>query len=270
MKYTTLPHTDIKVSKINLGTMTFGQQNTEAEGHQQMDYALERGVNFFDTAEMYSVPAREETYGSTEKIIGTWFKKSGNRDKVVLATKIAALLAFSAMKNNDLVGAIFFADGVEKYIPAKKGKAHILFILRMILSSTASKGTATQVGKALQGFIQSQKKRCLAFIISDFYTNNFQTELNIAAKKHELIGVHIYDNIEVQLPAIGLLPVQDAESGVQSFIIADKKNSASQKEKFIGHQKNIAQQFSKANAALLSIGTHQDFVNTLIQFFATR
>ncbi|TDO95445.1 aldo/keto reductase [Flavobacterium sp. 245] len=89
MIYTTLPNTDIKVSKINLGTMTFGQQNTEAEGHAQMDYALERGVNFFDTAEMYSVPASEATYGSTEKIIGTWFKKSGNRDKVVLASKIA-------------------------------------------------------------------------------------------------------------------------------------------------------------------------------------
>jgi len=69
--------------------MTFGQQNTEAEGHEQMDYALERGVNFFDTAEMYSVPANEATYGSTEKIIGTWFKKSGNRDKVILASKIA-------------------------------------------------------------------------------------------------------------------------------------------------------------------------------------
>lgn len=69
--------------------MTFGQQNTEAEGHEQMDYALERGINFFDTAEMYSVPASEATYGSTEKIIGTWFKKSGNRDKVVLASKIA-------------------------------------------------------------------------------------------------------------------------------------------------------------------------------------
>lgn len=89
MKYTTIPNTDTKVSKINLGTMTFGQQNTEAEGHAQMDYALEKGVNFFDTAEMYSVPAKEETYGSTEKIIGTWFKKTGNREKIVLATKIA-------------------------------------------------------------------------------------------------------------------------------------------------------------------------------------
>ncbi|WP_310377311.1 aldo/keto reductase [Flavobacterium sp.] len=89
MKYTTLPNTDIKISKICLGTMTFGEQNTEAEGHAQMDYALEKGINFFDTAEMYSVPARQETYGSTEKIIGTWFKKTGKREEIILASKIA-------------------------------------------------------------------------------------------------------------------------------------------------------------------------------------
>jgi len=89
MKYTTLPNTDLKISKICLGTMTFGQQNTESEGHAQMDYAFEKGINFFDTAEMYSVPARQETYGSTEKIIGTWFKKTGKREEIVLASKIA-------------------------------------------------------------------------------------------------------------------------------------------------------------------------------------
>ncbi|WP_010227521.1 aldo/keto reductase [Gillisia marina] len=89
MKYTTLPNSDIKVSKICLGSMTWGQQNTEAEGHAQLDYALDQGVNFIDTAEMYSVPANKDTQGSTEKIIGSWFKKTGNRDKVVLATKIA-------------------------------------------------------------------------------------------------------------------------------------------------------------------------------------
>lgn len=89
MKYTKLPNTDIKVSKICLGTMTWGNQNTEVDGHEQMDYALEQGVNFWDTAELYSVPATPETYGATEKIIGSWFKKTGNRDKVVLASKIA-------------------------------------------------------------------------------------------------------------------------------------------------------------------------------------
>jgi aryl-alcohol dehydrogenase-like predicted oxidoreductase len=89
MKYTTLPNTDINVSKICLGTMTFGQQNTESDGHAQMDYALEKGVNFFDTAEMYSIPSKKETYGSTERIIGTWLKKTGKRNEIVLASKIA-------------------------------------------------------------------------------------------------------------------------------------------------------------------------------------
>ncbi|MDT7831175.1 NADP(H)-dependent aldo-keto reductase [Flavobacteriaceae bacterium S356] len=96
MKYTTIPNTDIKVSKICLGTMTFGEQNSEAEGHEQMDYALANGVNFFDTAELYSVPARAETYGATEKIIGTWLKKTGNRDKVVIASKIAGAGPYTA------------------------------------------------------------------------------------------------------------------------------------------------------------------------------
>ncbi|GAB1308241.1 NADP(H)-dependent aldo-keto reductase [Urechidicola sp. KH5] len=95
MKYTNLPHTNIKVSKICLGTMTWGEQNTETQGHEQMDYALDQGVNFFDTAELYSVPARKETYGATEKIIGTWFKASGNRDKVVLASKICGPGAYT-------------------------------------------------------------------------------------------------------------------------------------------------------------------------------
>lgn len=89
MKYTTLPKTDIKVSKICLGTMTWGNQNSQDEGFQQMDLALEKGVNFFDVAELYPVPAEEKTYAETERIIGRWFKKTGNRDNIVLATKIA-------------------------------------------------------------------------------------------------------------------------------------------------------------------------------------
>lgn len=88
MKYTTLPNTDLNVSKICLGTMTYGRQNTESEAYQQMDYALAQGVNFFDTAEMYAVPFTKETQGLTEQYIGNWFAKTGNRNKVVLASKI--------------------------------------------------------------------------------------------------------------------------------------------------------------------------------------
>lgn len=112
MKYTNLPGTQTKVSKICLGTMTWGEQNTELEGHEQMDYALEKGVNFFDVAELYPVPARAETYGRTEEIIGTWFQKTKNRDKVVLASKIAGGGPYTAhireggFKKNDIANAI--------------------------------------------------------------------------------------------------------------------------------------------------------------------
>jgi len=95
MIYTTLPHTTLEVSKICLGTMTWGRQNTEAEGHEQMDYAVEQGINFFDTAELYPIPAHPDRYALTEKIIGNWFKKTGKRDKIVLASKIAGKAAFT-------------------------------------------------------------------------------------------------------------------------------------------------------------------------------
>ena len=96
MKYTTLPHSDIRVSKICLGTMTWGNQNTQAEGFEQMDYSLEKGINFFDTAELYPVPASADTYADTERIIGNWFSSRNNREQVVLATKIAGPGAYTA------------------------------------------------------------------------------------------------------------------------------------------------------------------------------
>lgn len=95
MNFSNLPHTDIEVSKICLGTMTWGKQNTEAEGHEQMDYAVDKGINFFDTAELYPIPAHHDRLSVTEKIIGTWFKKNNNRDKIVLGTKIAGKAEFT-------------------------------------------------------------------------------------------------------------------------------------------------------------------------------
>jgi aryl-alcohol dehydrogenase-like predicted oxidoreductase len=101
LDYRKLGRTDISVSSICLGTMTWGEQNTEAEGHAQLDYALERGINFIDTAETYSIPPRAETQGSTERIIGTWLKARGNRDKVILATKVAGRGAMNWLRPND-------------------------------------------------------------------------------------------------------------------------------------------------------------------------
>ena len=101
MRYKKLGHTDIDVSLICLGTMTWGEQNTEADGHEQMDYAVDQGINFFDTAEMYSVPVRPETQGSTERIIGSWFEKTGKRKDIILASKIAGPSAFSTHVRTD-------------------------------------------------------------------------------------------------------------------------------------------------------------------------
>ncbi|MEM1339685.1 MAG: aldo/keto reductase [Bacteroidota bacterium] len=95
MKYAFIPNTNLRVSKICLGTMTWGRQNTEEEGHEQMDYALEQGINFFDTAELYPIPPKKELYALTEEFIGSWFTKTGNRDKIILATKIAGRADFT-------------------------------------------------------------------------------------------------------------------------------------------------------------------------------
>ncbi|WP_298322804.1 aldo/keto reductase [uncultured Dokdonia sp.] len=115
MKYTTIPNTDIKVSKICLGSMTWGRQNTEAEGHEQMDYALTQGVNFIDTAEMYSVPFQEKTYGETEKVIGTWLAKNKNRDQIVLASKITGPSpTFASVRDNLGFSKEAIDDGLHK------------------------------------------------------------------------------------------------------------------------------------------------------------
>ncbi len=114
MKYTTLPQTDIKVSKLCLGTMTWGNQNTQAEGHEQMDYAVDQGINFFDTAELYPVPAEQSTYAETERIIGNWFQKTGNRDKIVLASKIAGPGDYTAHIRTNGFSPEALVDGVNQ------------------------------------------------------------------------------------------------------------------------------------------------------------
>ena len=114
MKYTTLPNTDIKVSKICLGSMTWGEQNTEKDGHEQLDYAISQGVNFIDTAELYAVPARIETQGKTEEIIGSWLKKNNNRDQVVIATKIVGPREFVKHIRTGGFTKAEFADAIHK------------------------------------------------------------------------------------------------------------------------------------------------------------
>ena len=194
MKYTTLPNTDVKVSKICLGTMTFGQQNTEAEGHSQLDFSFEKGINFIDTAEMYSVPARQETYGSTEEIIGTWFKKSGKRDEVVLASKIAGpnpLFTYMRDKNDFSPASIKFAldqslkrlqtdyiDLYQLHWPERKTNTFGQRGFKII--EEGWEDNIQQVLETLQGFIQEGKIKNIA-IGND--ANELHNRKNIAPRK---------------------------------------------------------------------------------------
>jgi aryl-alcohol dehydrogenase-like predicted oxidoreductase len=173
MKYSNLPNTSTEISKIGLGTMTFGQQNTEAEGHAQMDYALANGVNFFDTAEMYSIPAKKETNGSTEKIIGNWFKKTGNRENVILATKIAGPnrnLNYLREENDFSTASLTYAldqslkrlqtDYIDLYqLHWPERKSNMFGVLGFKVQEDPWKDNFQSVLECLQGFINQGKIR---------------------------------------------------------------------------------------------------------------
>ena len=129
-----------------------------------------------------------------------------------LITELGAVLSFSAINNSDKVGVIFYSDKVEAYIPPKKGRQHALYIVRELLSKEP-KGKSTQVSSALRYFNNSTKQKSIAFILSDFLDSNYEDALRIAGKKHDVIGIKIYDKMDMELPNAGLLQVQDAESG---------------------------------------------------------
>src|SRR5687768_12495370 len=134
-----------------------------------------------------------------------------------LVTEMAAVLAFSAISNNDKVGVIFFSDKVEKFIPAKKGRDHVLFIVRELLTAEP-KQKGTNLTEAFRRFTNSTKQKCIAFILSDFLDTNFEDALKVAGKKHDVIGVKVYDKMDMQLPDVGLMEIEDAESGSRKWI----------------------------------------------------
>src|SRR4249919_375867 len=139
-----------------------------------------------------------------------------------LITEIAAVLSFSAVNNGDKIGVIFYSDKVEAYIPPKKGKQHALYIIRELLSKEP-KGKGTQISSALRYFNNSTKQKSIAFILSDFLDANYEDALRIAGKKHDVIGIKLYDKMDELLPDAGLLQVQDAENGATKWV--DSSNS---------------------------------------------
>ena len=195
---------------------------------------------------------------------------SGERLKSDLIAEIAAVIAFSAIKNNDKVGVIFFTDKIEKFIPPKKGKSHILRIIREVLAfNPQAKGT--DIAGALEYFNSVIKKRSICFILSDFMSSSFEKPLKIASKKHDLVGLRIHDKREDSLPNIGLIPMQDAETEKLIFVdTSSKKVRADFAKNRLEKVAMLKKLFPSSGVDLIDLATGTDYVKPLINFFKTR
>jgi uncharacterized protein (DUF58 family) len=193
-----------------------------------------------------------------------------NQQKQDLATELCAVLAFSAIQNNDKVGVIFFSDKIEKFIPPKKGRSHILMIIRELIDfKPENKGT--DVAEALRYFTGAIKKKCTAFIISDFMSTAFESELKIANKKHDVIALRLYDKHEEEFPDLGLIPVKDEESGEVLWInTGDKKVRDAFKIDALKRNASLKEVFSKSGVDAADIGTHESYVKPLMILFKKR
>lgn len=193
-----------------------------------------------------------------------------------MITEVAATLAFSTIENNDKVGVIFFSDKIEKYIPPKKGKTHVLHIIRELISFQPS-SQKTDIQLALQYFTNAQKRRCTAFVISDFQDESMlQTAstksgckpLLIAGNKHDLNAIQIYDRRDAELPNIGLLKLKDAETGERIWIdTSDKRVTDSYAKTWHMNQQALDSLFTKTGTRNISIRTDNDYVKGLMRLF---
>lgn len=195
-------------------------------------------------------------------------KKLNKRE---LITEICAVLAFSAISNNDKVGVILFSDRIEKYIPPKKGKSHILFIIRELLSIQPHKKSSTNIEEALKFMNAVMKKRCISFLLSDFISPDFSQALKVTAKKYDLIGIQVYDKRDIEFPDIGLVQVQDAESGMMQWIDSSSAQfRQAYAQSFLKHETQTTNAFRKSGSSLLSIRTDDDYIKKLQVFFKGR
>ncbi|MEM8523864.1 MAG: DUF58 domain-containing protein [Bacteroidota bacterium] len=187
-----------------------------------------------------------------------------------LITEMSAVLSFSAIQNNDKVGVIFFSDAIEKFIPPKKGKQHILRIIRELINFEP-KQTGTNLGKALEYLNNVIKKRSICFILSDFMAQGYETPLRIASRRHDVVGVHLYDPREEELPNIGLIRAVDAETGrvqwVDTSVQAVRENYANW---FQENQQYFRSSFLKSGSDVLSVRTDESYIKVLHQFFKKR
>jgi len=187
-----------------------------------------------------------------------------------ILTEICAVLAFSAINNNDKVGVLFFSEGVEKFMPPKKGRQYILRIIRELIDFQP-KGKGTNIGAALEYFNNALKKRSVCFLLSDFLAKGYEAPLRIAARKHDLIGVQIVDPREAALPNIGLMRVKDPETGqVQWLDTASAKVRKHYEEWHREQSEYFRSVFLKSGADVVRIQTTESYVNALLKFFHKR
>ena len=188
-----------------------------------------------------------------------------------MVAEIAATLAFSAIQNNDKIGVIFFSDKIEKFIPPKKGRKHILYIIRELLDFQPT-SRKTNIGAALEYLTNVMKRRCTAFILSDFLDKaDFQNAMTIANRKHDMVAVQVYDRRLAELPSVGLIRVKDAETGAEQWI--DTSSKAVRKahhEWWVNKQLQLGEMFTKSNVDVVSVRTDQDYVKALMNLFAKR
>ena len=195
-------------------------------------------------------------------------QKQMKRDMV---TEIAATLAFSAIQNNDKIGVIFFSDKIEKYIPPKKGRKHILYIIREMLDFHAD-SRRTDVAQAIEFLTGVSKRRCTAFLLSDFYNRqDFQQQLTIASRKHDVVAIQVYDRRAAELPDVGLMKVVDAETGFEQYVdTGSRKLRESYHRYWTKRQADLKETFAKSNVDSVSIATDGDYVKSLLGLFKQR
>ena len=188
-----------------------------------------------------------------------------------MVTEIAATLAFSAIQNNDKIGVIFFSDRIEKFIPPKKGRKHILYIIRELIEFNPESRT-TDLNVGLEYLTHVMKRRCTAFLLSDFIDrHDFTNALTIANRKHDLVAMQIYDRRAEELPAIGLLKVKDAETGQEQWIdTSSRAVRTAHHDWWVQQQEQLAERFAKSSVDSVSVRTDQDYVKALMSLFAKR
>jgi uncharacterized protein (DUF58 family) len=214
---------------------------------------------------------RELTVMLLVDISGSSLFGTSIRLKRELITELCAVLSFAAATNNDKVGVVFFSDKIERYIPPKKGKSHILRIIRELLTIEASPNSGTDVSVPLAFLNSVLKKKTIAFLMSDFVSPLLDKALMLAARKHDLVGIHVYDASDKELPQLGLVQVQDAETGVDHWIdTSDAQLRQRYTYTFENNRRNYSQAFTKSGASWLSIRTDQDYVKSLQTYFKGR